>query len=345
MRQVQRTQIVDCETPVSLFYKLRDLGASVFLDSPQPHARGERYAIVGFGDPPIASDSLENGLRRFRDAERRDRATARFGHVELPFVGGLMFVGGGTVPFVFTQVRTVAVYDNFKRLVTVSSVAEDGAKITTRICERLRSSSRSQLEPIVLAGNAPSSDASPDGGPVHVSGAYDGDPFQIFRTLRAVAARPFMAFFDAGTLSVAGSGTSELLTVRGRVVEARMPRDGTGAPQTAVQTAASALRAMLVEEPRLETEQREGLDGESIELGRASSELASGRTAADALTGIMRERAPDASPVVGFLGWNGNLNSAALETVVVVRDGRFAASDWSRRQHGDPLRQALALAG
>jgi hypothetical protein len=322
--------VADLETQVSLLAKLQSAGANVLLDSTQPHAQRGRHSIIGFADAVQWFDSTRDGIKALERGHRLQARMAGRSISDLPFVGGLIFVGGGDAPFGLARVPTVAVLEVVSRALWLQSRLEslDDEHRTKAHLKATLDDAWPPLAPMVIA---PSERMLVSPWTAHSrresQGNFEGDPLQLFRVLRAAAARPFMGFMRDQHRAFFGAGAAPLLTIRSRLVTMWVPtgRESTiDSPE--ISTARETLRGVIRENGPIENvELGDSPDGVKLRGARFSGRLRDGRIVPDAIAAAMYAQGEGAAPVAGYLGWDGSVDTAVLEDSISLHDGRYRA--------------------
>ncbi len=250
----------DLETPVSLFMKLRPMGANVLLESAQEGKYWGRYSFIAFGRPCFSfeqADSLAwQEVRKFLEGHKSPSLT------DLPpFQGGLVghisydaITHLEPVPLpsqemmkapqmAFFRVDSLVVLDNLKGQLFIVSRNPSGETWAQEIEERLQAPLEDLPQREALASRHPyASTFTPqdymeaveravnyirDGDVIQVVLAQiltipaQEDPFSLYRSLRQVNPSPYMFFLDMEDYQLVGSSPEVMVRLTGRLVESR----------------------------------------------------------------------------------------------------------------------------
>ena len=249
----------DLETPVSLFMKLRPLGANVLLESAQEGRYWGRYSFIAFGEPCFSFHQAHSGaweeLRVFLKEEG--------GHQVMglpPFQGGLVghlsydavtYLESVDLPreelmgvpqMAFLRVDRLVVLDNLMGKLYFMARGK-GSRAWAREAEEMVSA------PVPRNGEGEGgvvgevvSTFSPRGYMEAVEKAVEyvhagdviqvvlaqiltipstQDPFTLYRALRHLNPSPYMFFLDMGDYQLVGSSPEVMVRLTGRLMETR----------------------------------------------------------------------------------------------------------------------------
>ena len=248
----------DLETPVSLFMKLRPLGANVLLESAQEGRYWGRYSFIAFGEPCFTFDQADDQaweeMRRFLWEEGCASVPGLppfqgglVGHISYDAVTHLEPVSlperdlMGAPQMAFLRADSLVVLDNLKGTLFLMTRGPKREAWVQEVEERLNS----PLEDVSQDEEVPqiaSSTFSPEGYKAAVRQAVeyirDGDviqvvlaqiltipssrdPFALYRALRHFNPSPYMFFLDMGSYQLVGSSPEVMVRLTGRLVESR----------------------------------------------------------------------------------------------------------------------------
>jgi anthranilate/para-aminobenzoate synthase component I len=219
-----RRAIVDCDTAVSLYLKLRSLGASILLDSAQAHPQRGRYSFIGLTDGVALVPSLE-AMADLMEAQVEIEQKPSNESMP-PFLGGWVVARTPDGQFLVAEANIVVILDNYKStLDIVTSLDQLAADDATR---RRVEVSLDEVRNVALGSNGMSRGLLMQGPDDTVSDVSDEsswtfgyDPFEAYRLLRAIEASPYMAYVETSDYALAGLGAHSFVAVDGRTVTAR----------------------------------------------------------------------------------------------------------------------------
>ncbi len=251
-------RMADLETPVSIFMKLRPIGANVLLESAQEGRYWGRYSFIAFGDPCFsfheATQDAWEEVRRFL----KEEGTAPVPGLP-PFQGGLAghvsydavthlepvalpVVGLMDVPqMAFLRTDRLVVLDNLKGTLRFVARGEGSEAWAREVEEGLSGPVGDEGHDGGISGKI-SSTFSPGGYMTAVERAVEyvhagdviqvvlaqiltipsqKDPFSLYRALRHVNPSPYMFFLDMGDYQLVGSSPEVMVRLTGRLMETR----------------------------------------------------------------------------------------------------------------------------
>ena len=255
-----REQRADLETPVSLFMKLRPMGANVLLESAQEGKYWGRYSFIAFGKPCFSFEQADSQAWQEVRNFLKERKSPFIGDLP-PFQGGLVghisydaITHLEPVPLpdkkimevpqlAFLRVDSLVVLDNLKGRLFIMSRDPSGATWAQEIEERLQapledlpqeessSPPRSYVSTFTPQDYMKAVEKTVDyiraGDAIQVVIAQiltipaREDPFSLYRSLRQVNPSPYMFFLDMGNYQLVGSSPEVMVRLTGRLVETR----------------------------------------------------------------------------------------------------------------------------
>ncbi len=250
----------DLETPVSIFMKLRPMGANVLLESAQEGRYWGRYSFIAFGEPCFTFEEAD--WRAWDEVRRFLRDHHSMSLIDLPpFQGGLVghvsydavthmepvpLPPEGLIPvpqMALLKVNNLLVLDNLKGClfyVSRDPLGESWAKeveaILSTPLEPASQGDSSSLEAQLTSTFTPQAYMEAVERTVEYIRAGDAiqvvlaqiltipspvEPFSLYRSLRHVNPSPYMFFLDMGAYQLVGSSPEVMVRLTGRLVETR----------------------------------------------------------------------------------------------------------------------------
>jgi len=295
----------DVETPVSLFLKLKRLGANILLESAEGGEHWGRYSFIGFGEPLFtfenADDKAFDKVKKFLKQPFKSLSIPS----SPPFMGGLIgYLSYDAVvhlepvmlpeedlmkvpQLVLMKVDKLAVLDNLKGsiLLVDRKEGQKGIKMMQGAInsplENTKKENGGKIEII--------STFTPDAFKKAVSRAVeyvragdviqvvlaqilqikcDIEPFSLYRALRHVNPSPYMFFLDIGDIKLIGSSPEVMVRLQGDLAETR-PIAGTR-PRGATAEKERELEEELLNDPKERAEHVMLVDLARNDLGRVA---------------------------------------------------------------------------
>ena len=250
----------DLDTPISLFMKLRSMGANVLLESAQEGRYWGRYSFIGFGEPLFSFSQADEGawleVRRFLQEEGfpSQEGLPPFqgglvGHISYDAVTHLEPVSLPEISIMevpqisFLRVDALVVVDNLKGSLRVVMGPRKGSpqdfweNVEDCLSGPLGEVSALSTEVGVISSTishedyldavAKSVEYVKAGDVIQVVLAQiltipsEMEPFALYRALRRVNPSPYMFYLDMGAYQLVGSSPEVMVRLQGDLMESR----------------------------------------------------------------------------------------------------------------------------